>query len=70
MNNTENYKDWYFEDYDGQSTEGFDYIGIIGREPERLINADEQVKEFIRCFGNRIVRIYKSESEGAIAWVN
>ena len=55
-----NYKDWYFEDYNGQDTKGFDFIGIMGQEPIPLTNPEEQVKEFTRLYGERIIRIYKS----------
>ena len=51
--------DLYFEDYVGQDTTGFEYIGVIGKDPVPLTDAEEQVKEFIRLFGDSLVRIYK-----------
>lgn len=50
-----------FEDYDGQDTTGYDYIGVVGQEPERITDVDAQVAEFERKYGNRTIRLYASE---------
>lgn len=57
-NNKENIS--YWEEFDGQSTEGFDTIGITPERAEPIGDTEAQMKEFHRIYGkNTPVYIYK-----------
>lgn len=58
------YMNWYFEDYDGQDTSDFDYIGVAGKSPQKITDIDTQIKELERRFGDCLIRIYKSTAVG------
>lgn len=53
--------DW--EMYDGQDTDGYEYIGAVGHPVEPIVDAEEQAEEMYRKFGRRVeIRIYRSMS--------
>lgn len=49
----------YYEEYDGQETNDFKYIGVVGETPVPITDPDSQVIEFERIYGDRPVLIYK-----------
>ena len=52
---------WFFEDFVGQDTSNFDYVGVCNKEPEKITNIDAQVKELHRKYGNStLIRVYNS----------
>ena len=55
----------YYEDYDGQDTDGFDLIGAEGEEPVPITDVESQINEFRRIYGNCRVYIYKKNPTDA-----
>jgi len=56
-----NYRDWYFEEYDDQSAEDFDYVGVADKEPVPISDLINQVAEYRRLFGSDVtVYVYNS----------
>ena len=57
-------KDMYYEEYDDQSTEDFDFIGVMGENPEPVVDIPSQVAELRRLPGRAVViYVYKKEAE-------
>lgn len=54
-------EDWYFEEYDDQSSSDFDFVGVAEREPVPITDLIGQVAEFRRLHGNDVtVYVYRS----------
>lgn len=58
--------DMYYEEYDDQNTEDFDFIGIMGEDPEPVVDIPSQVAEYRRLRGRDVViYVYRKSEECA-----
>lgn len=58
------YKDWYYEEYDDQSADDFDYVGVADEEPKPILDLYSQVAEYRRLYGNDVT-VFVYSSKGA-----
>lgn len=55
-------KDWYYEEYDDQSSSEFDYVGVDGKDPVPIGDLIVQVAEYRRLYGNDVtIFVYRSD---------
>lgn len=55
-------KDWYYEEYDDQSSSEFDYVGVDGKDPAPIGDLIVQVAEYRRLYGNDVtIFVYRSD---------
>ena len=56
----------YFEDYVGQDASDFQFVGIVGKEPEPIKDAPKQIGELERKYGDDLIRLYKYTAVSAL----